>query len=580
MNVYLPFFRKYKTAFILAPSLVIIDVIGEIMQPKLMSQIVDQGVQQKNLHEVISTGLIMLLLSIVAIIGNFGNIYYSSKASVGFATELRLGLFKKIQTFSFLNIDNFSSASLVNRLTNDVNILQTVIMMSLRLFFRAPLMLFFGIFMAARINTQLAIIIAVAIPVLAVSIYIILSKSYPYFLKMQQKLDQVNGAVQQDLMNIRVVKSFVRESFEEKHFALFNTNLKEASIRASAIVVMVTPVMMLIMNFSIVAVVWFGGTKIIAGTMHIGQMMSFIVYITQILMALTMLSMTIMSFSRASASSNRIVEVLHTQADIEDTPLVAQKNITIKSGKVEFRNVAFKYHKDAKEYVLKNISFIINPGEQIAIIGATGSAKSTLVQLIPRLYETSKGKILINDIELKNYPLLNLRSSIGMVLQKNQLFSGTIKENLKWGNPAATDEEIIQVCKEAQAHDFIRSFPEQYETELGQGGVNLSGGQKQRICIAAALLKNPKILILDDSTSAVDSTTEAKIQQAFKQNLKKVTIFIIAQRISSVQRADKIIVLDDGQIAGIGTHHELLKSNQTYQEIYNSQRQKGPKNVC
>ncbi|MET4141716.1 ABC transporter ATP-binding protein [Pedobacter sp. UYP1] len=574
MNAYFPFLKKYLTAFLMAPLLVFVDVMGEIVQPVLMSRIVDQGVQEKNLHYIIITGITMLVLSIVAIIGNVGNIYYSSKASVGFAAELRQGLFRKIQTFSFLNIDKFSSASLVTRMTNDINIIQNVVMMSLRLLIRAPLMLVFGVFMAARINSSLAFIIAVAIPVLGISIFFILRKSFPYFLRMQQKLDHVNGAIQEDLMNIRVVKSFVRESFEEKKFSISNNSLRDAAIKASAIVVMVTPVMMLVMNISIVAVVWFGGKKIISGTMHIGQLMSFITYITQILMSLTMLSMTIMAFSRAGASSKRVLEVLNADVDIVDTPSALERNIKIKAGKVEFRNVAFKYHKEAKRYVLNSINFIAHPGEQVAIIGATGSAKSTLVQLIPRLYEVGKGKILIDDLELKDYSLKNLRNSIGMVLQKNQLFSGTIKDNLRWGNPGATQEEIILACQEAQAHDFIMSFPKQYETELGQGGVNLSGGQKQRICIAMALVKHPLILILDDSTSAVDSTTEAKIQDEFKLHLKEVTIFIIAQRISSVQLADKIIVLDSGKIVGMGTHHELMKTNKTYQEIYHSQQQK------
>ncbi|MFY0255363.1 ABC transporter ATP-binding protein [Chitinophaga sp. 30R24] len=574
MTEYLKFLKKYKTAFILAPLLVVVDVIGEIVQPQLMSQIVDQGIQHKNIHYVIVTGGIMLILSFVAIVGNVGNIYYSSKASVGFAAALRSGLFKKIQTFSFLNIDHFSSASLVTRLTNDVNIIQTVVMMSLRLLIRGPLMLIFGVIMAARINSSLAFIIAIAIPVLGLSIFFILQKGFPYFVKMQQKLDMVNAAIQENLINIRVVKSFVRESFEENKFAIANNDLRNIAIKASGIVVMVMPVMMLVMNISIVAVVWFGGRKIIAGTMQIGHLMSFITYITQILMSLTMLSMTIMTFSRAGASSDRILEVLNTTVDIQDSPSVLANHLKVKQGKVEFKGVSFKYHPESEEYVLKDINFIAQPGEQIAIIGATGSAKSTLVQLIPRLYDVTKGQVLIDNIDVRDYSLNNLRSSIGMVLQKNQLFSGTIKDNLKWGNPLATDDDIIRAAKDAQAHDFIMSFPKQYETILGQGGVNLSGGQKQRICIAAALIKQPNMLILDDSTSAVDSTTEMKIRDAFQVDLKQVTLFIIAQRISSIQSADKIIILDNGEIVGMGKHAELMQSNKAYQEIYYSQQQK------
>lgn len=573
MTEYFPFLQNYKKAFILAPLLVIIDVIGEIVQPQLMSQIVDQGVLPKNLHYILSTGLLMLGLSFVAIAGNVGNIYFSSKASVGFVSELRKGLFKKIQTFSFLNIDHFSSASLVTRLTNDVNIIQTVVMMSLRMLIRGPLMLVFGVIMATRINSSLAYIIAVAIPVLGLSIFFILQKGFPYFVKMQQKLDAVNAAIQENLVNIRVVKSFVREPFEGKKFAVANDDLKTIATKASGIVVMVMPVMMLVMNISIVAVVWFGGRQIVAGTMQIGHLMSFITYITQILMSLTMLSMTIMTFSRAGASSNRVLEILKTKADIKDSSQAFANSLKIQHGKVEFKGVSFKYHSGSVEDVLKDITFVAEQGEQIAIVGATGSAKSTLVQLIPRLYDVTEGQVLIDGIDVRDYTMQNLRERIGMVLQKNQLFSGTIKDNLKWGNPQASDDDIVRAARNAQAHDFIMSFPQQYETILGQGGVNLSGGQKQRICIAAALLKKPAILILDDSTSAVDSTTEAKIKDTFKTGFRNVTTFIIAQRISSVQSADKIIVLDNGEIVGMGSHAELLRSNKAYQEIYYSQQQ-------
>lgn len=572
MKKYIPFFRNYKKALLLAPGLVIIDVLCEIVQPELMSKIVDLGVSQKSMSYIFHIGGIMVVLSLIAIAANIGNIYYSSHASVGFAAELRKGLFNKIQQFSFSNIDRFSSASLVTRLTNDVNIIQVVIMMSLRLLIRAPLMLLFAVIIAIRINAGLALIIAVAIPILSICIYMILSRGLPYFVKMQQKLDHVNAVIQETLVNVRVVKSFVREDFEKKKFGRSNDELREMAVKASGMVVLIMPVMQLVMNLSIVAIVWFGGNKIISGSFQVGQLMSFITYITQILMSLMMLSMTIMTFSRAEASSDRILEVLNTNVDIVDSPASIEKKFLVKKGKVQFENVFFKYHPDGSEYVLKNINFTVQPGETIAIIGATGSAKSTLVQLIPRLYDVSKGRILVDDIDSREYTLQNLRSGIHMSPQQNILFSGTIKQNLKWGNPAASDEEVITAAKDAQAHDFIVSFPKQYETVLGQSGVNVSGGQKQRLCIARAIIKKPAILILDDSTSAVDVATEAKIRESFNSHLQGTTLFIIAQRISSIQSADRIILLDNGEMMGIGTHEEMLASSPIYQEIFNSQQ--------
>ena len=572
MKKYFPFFSNYKKALILAPALVVIDVVCEIVQPELMSKIVDNGVMQKSLPYILQTGALMVGLSLIAIAANIGNIYYSSHASVGFAAELRKGLFNKIQQFSFSNLDKFSSASLTTRLTNDINILQEVVMMSLRLLIRAPLMLLFAVFIAIRINAALASVIAIAIPVLSVSIYIILRRGLPFFEKVQQQLDKANLIVQESLVNVRVVKSFVREDFEKKKFGRTNDELRQMSIKASGMVVLIMPVMQLVMNVSIVAIIWFGGNKIIAGTFQVGQLMSFITYITQILMSLMMLSMTIMTFSRAEASSERVLEVLNTEVDIVDSPAAKEKNLPVKQGKVQFENVFFKYHAEGNEYVLKNINLIIHAGETIAIIGATGSAKSTMVELIPRLYDVSKGRILIDDVDVRDYTLQNLRSGIRLVLQQNELFSGTIKQNLLWGKPQASDEEMISAAKDAQAHDFIMSFPQQYETVLGQSGVNISGGQKQRLCIARAILNKPVILILDDSTSAVDTDTDAKIRASFSQHLTNTTILIIAQRISSIQSASKIIVLDNGEIIGNGTHDELMKSNEVYQEIYHSQQ--------
>jgi ATP-binding cassette subfamily B multidrug efflux pump len=574
MKQYLPFFKAYKKALLVSTLLVMADVVFEIVQPELMSRIVDRGIQNRDIHYILETGGIMVFLSLLAIVANTGNIYYSSVASVGFVTGLRKSLFQKILRFSFANIDQFTTASLTTRMTNDANTLQEVVMMSLRLLIRSPLMLVSAVIIAIHINRDLALIIAVAIPVLAISIYFILRKGIPLFIRMQQKMDRVNGAVQENLMNVRVVKSFVREGFEMKKFAVSNDDLRAIAVRASGTVVMVMPAMQLVMNVSIVAILWLGGGKIMAGTLQVGQLISFITYITQILMSLMMLSMTIMTFSRASASSGRILEVLNAKIDITDSPRAIQNERQITKGKITFKNVFFKYHAEGNEFVLKNIDLTIQPGETIALIGATGSAKSTLVQLIPRLYEVSSGQVLIDDVDVRDYSLENLRKGVGMVLQKNELFSGSIAQNLRWGNPLATDEEIRTAAKSAQADEFIRSFPRQYETQLGRGGVNVSGGQKQRLCIAMALLKKPAILILDDSTSAVDTATEARLRAAFRTQLKGTTLLIIAQRISSIQSADRIVLLDDGSIIAVGTHAQLMATCQDYQEIYYSQQPK------
>ncbi len=571
MKSYLPFFKAYKKALLISTLLVIADVLFEIVQPALMSRIVDQGIQNRNIPYILQTGGLMVFLALLAIVANAGNIYYSSIASVGFVTGLRKSLFQKILQFSFSNIDHFSTASLTTRLTNDANTLQEVVMMSLRLLIRSPLMLVSAVIIAIHINRDLAVIIAIAIPVLAITIYFILRKGIPLFILMQQKMDHVNAAVQENSTNVRVVKSFVRENYEKKKFALSNDELRAIAVRASGTVVMVMPAMQLVMNISIVAILWLGGGKIIAGSLQVGELISFITYITQILMSLMMLSMTIMTFSRASASSGRILEVLNARVDIIDPPEPLQKDIHITNGKITFKDVFFKYHAEGNEFVLKNINLTVLPGETVALIGATGSAKSTLVQLIPRLYDVSSGQVLIDDTDVRSYTLETLRKGIGMVLQKNELFSGTIAQNLRWGNPTATDEEIHAAAASAQADEFIRSFPRQYETQLGRGGVNISGGQKQRLCIAMALLKKPAILILDDSTSAVDTATEARLRETFRTQLKGTTLIIIAQRISSIQSADRIILLDDGAILAEGTHTELMATCTAYQDIYYSQ---------
>ncbi|MBN8858946.1 MAG: ABC transporter ATP-binding protein [Sphingobacteriales bacterium] len=571
MRNFYPYLKPYKRSFIIIPLFVLIDVVCEISQPRLMSAVVDGGILNKDLHYVLKTGLAMIGLALVAILANLGNIYYSSAASVGFVTSLRRGLFYKIQTFSFADTDYFSSASLTTRITNDANVLQQVLMMSLRMLLRAPLMLIFAVVFAIMINKELALVLAFSIPVLAISIYLLLRKGLPYFIKMQKRVDRLNATVQENLLNVRVVKAFVRQDFEKEKFEKVNTDLMTIAEKASGIVIMIMPVMQLIMGISLVAVTWFGGQKVMAGSLPLGGLMSFLSYIAQILIALMILSMTFMMLSRAIASGDRIEEVLLKASSLTNTPGAAEKGLKVKHGSIRFDHVSFRYSAGSEKANLEHISFDIEAGSTVAIIGGTGSGKSTLVQLIPRLYDVSSGAVCIDGVNVKDYTLAELRSSIGIVLQQNQLFSGTIYDNLKWGDPNASEAEITEAARIASADDFIRSFPDGYQTMLGQGGVNLSGGQKQRICIARTLLKKPAILILDDSTSALDITTDRNIREGLDKYLSNTTVLIIAQRISSVQHADKIIVLDEGRVAGMGQHASLLNDNAIYQEIYQSQ---------
>lgn len=573
MKQYLKYFEKYKVPVVLAPLMMILECISDIVQPILMSNIVDIGIANMNLSYTVKTGIFMILIALLAACTGILNAIFSSKAAVGFATELRKSLFKRVQSFSFSNIDEFSTASLITRLTSDITQLQNVVTMGLRIFIKAPFMLVFAAIMAVSINKDLALILVCSIPILFIGIMFILKKGFPMFSIMQQKLDKVNESIRENLTNVRVVKSFVRQDYEKQKFKKSNDDLTNSTMKAMNIVIVNMPLMMFVMNFTTIAVIWFGGKQIAVGDFEVGKLMAFINYIFHILMSLMMVSMTLIMFSRAGASSKRILEVLNTESDIADSPNA--KDIKVSKGKIEFKNVSFKYNKDNEEYTLKDINFTVNAGEILAIVGATGSAKTSLVQLIPRLYDVTEGQVLVDDVDVRDYKIKNLRDGVGMVLQKNVLFSGTIKENLKWGNENATDDQIVEVCKDAQANDFIMSFTDKYDTDLGQGGVNVSGGQKQRLCIARAMLKKPAILILDDSTSAVDTATEAKIRESFNDNLKGTTKIIIAQRISSVVSADKILVVDDGKIVGIGNHKELLENNQTYQEIYYSQKEKG-----
>ena len=573
MKFYWKYVKPHIKYFIIGPILMMAEVVGEVVLPYLFSRLINNGIPNGNTGYIIGIGVAMIIFTLTMMIGGLGGNYFNAKASISFAADLRKDAFRKVQEYSFANIDQFSTGSLVTRLTNDITQVQNTIRMGLIMLLRSPGMLIGGLIMAVRMNASLAVILAVVIPILAVAQFFILRTGFPRFSRMQQKIDALNSSVQESLTNVRVIKSCVRSDVEKKRFFDANRDLKESSIHAFKVMIMTMPVMMLMMNITTLAVVWFGGNQIIAGKMPVGDLTAFTTYIVQILMSLNMLSMVILMGSRAAASAKRIKEVLLAEVDLTDDQ-ATQKEKKVEQGELEFRNVSFKYYKEKPEYVLENISFRAKPGQIVGIIGSTGSGKTSLVQLIPRLYDTYSGDVLVDGVNVKDYSLHNLRNGVGMVLQKNVLFSGTIEENLEWGDEDASIEEVQAAAKAAQAHDFIQGFTEGYHTELGQGGVNVSGGQKQRLCIARALLKKPKILILDDSTSAVDTATEARIRESFKGSLKDTTKLIIAQRISSVMDADQILVLDEGKIVGKGTHDELLKDCEAYQEIYYSQMDK------
>lgn len=550
------------------------EVAGEIVLPKIMATMIDYGIGDAQaglgVGYILSRAAMMIGFICIMIIGGIGGHYFSVKASISFSADLRQGVFKKVQKFSFKNIDNFSTGSLVTRLTNDITQIQNMVRMLLIMAMRSPGMLIGGIIMACSINARLAAILFVIIPILAIVIAMLLKTAFPRFGIMQKKLDNLNSGIQENITNVRVIKSFVRQKFETDKFDKANDDLMNSTLRAMKIVVTTMPVMTLAMNITTLVVVWTGGNFVISGSMGVGELTAFTTYITQILTSLMMVSMLFLQLSRALASSARVKEVLKTDVDLTDDK-ASRKDKKVTEGRVEFQNVCFKYYENREENILKNISFTAEPGEVVGIIGTTGSGKSSLVQLIPRLYDVTAGEVLVDGVNVKEYGLENLRNGVGMVLQKNVLFSGSIADNLRWGDENATDEEIRAAADAAQADGFVTSFTEGYNMELGQGGVNVSGGQKQRLCIARALLKKPKILILDDSTSAVDTATEAKIREAFSTSLKGSTEIIIAQRISSVIDADKIVVLEDGKIAGIGSHSELIQSCGEYRDIYYSQ---------
>ncbi len=574
---WMKYVKPYLLYFILGPLCMIIEVVGEVLMPLYLAEVIN-GAIAGTLTTGSSLGVMgkMIATAIIMMIGGVGGSYFGAKASVNFASDLRADLFRKVQGYSFANIDRFSTGSLVTRLTNDVTQVQNFVNMMLRMMLRSPGMLIGGVIMAIRLSPSLSIVMAVTIPLLLLAIAFIIARGMPRFTRMQTKIDTLNSTVQENITNVRVVKSFVREDFETEKFSDANKNLKSAGISAMKNMIFMQPVQTFFMYITTGLVIWFGSQLVInnfdAGitTFSVGELSAFINYVTQILFSLMMVTMMLMFSSRALASAKRIAEIMKEEIDIKDSENV-DSDAQIEKGRIEFRNVTYRYYKNSAEPVLDNVSLTIESGQTVGIIGSTGCGKTTLVSLIPRLYDTDEGEVLIDGKNVKDYSLYNPREGVGMVLQKNVLFSGTIEENLRWGNENATDEQMRAAAESAQADKFVKNFTLGYETELGQGGVNVSGGQKQRLCIARALLKNPKIIILDDSTSAVDTATEAQIRRAFREELAESTKIIIAQRISSVKDADMIIVMDDGRITGIGTHDELMQSNVEYQEIYNSQ---------
>ena len=561
---------EYKKQAILSPITIIGEVVMEVTIPLVMAKIIDNGIKEGRISYVAGMGALMVGMALLSLF--FGAIAarLSSVAAMGFAKNLRGALFRKVQDFSFANVDKFSTASLTTRLTTDVTNLQNAFMMFIRMAFRSPIMLISATTMAVSINAKLSIVFLFAIPILGGAVFIIISKAHPRFEKMLKEYDNMNAKVQENLVGIRVVKAFSREEYEKKRFNENTDSVRRAQVFAEKLIIMSMPIMQLCMYGSICAILWFGGNMAVDGGIATGELSSFIMYVAQILMSLMMLSMLFIMFVISRASLQRIYEVLSEEPTIKDK----ESGISAEDGSVSFRNVSFSYFNDMNNLALSHIDLDILSGETIGIIGGTGSSKTSLVQLIPRLYDATEGDVIVGGHNVKEYALDTLRNQVAMVLQKNVLFSGTIKENLRWGNENATDEEIVAACKSACAHDFIMSFPDGYDTDLGQGGVNVSGGQKQRICIARALLKKPRIIILDDSTSAVDTATDSSIRKAFREDLADTTTIIIAQRISSVMDADRIIVMDNGKITDVGTHDQLMQTSSIYREVYDSQ-QKG-----
>ena len=556
------------------------EAIFELLIPLVMSDIVDVGIATGDQSYILQKGILMVVMAMVSLAFGLGAAACSATAGMGFGANLRAAEYDHIQEYAFSNIEKFSTASLVTRLTNDVNNMQMTLMFGMRLLVRAPVMLVCALFLSIRISYQLSNVFLVALPLLAVSVGLILTKASPMFRSMQEKTDALNLVVQEDLTGIRVVKSFVREDHEREKFAKRNLDLKANAQRAFGMVVINMPIMMLIVYGTIIAVMWFGGQMVNAGTLEAGKLITFFTYITQIMMSLMMVSMIFMMMTRSVACARRIREVLEERPAITDDKAVTDTDADgntapaqVKDGSIDFDHVSFKYHPEASEWILRDVTLHIRSGQTVGILGGTGSAKTTLVSLIPRLYEATEGTVSVGGRPVSEYTMEHLREEVGMVLQKNTLFSGTIRENLLWGNPAATDEQLWAACRSACADEFLERMPDGLDTDLGQGGVNVSGGQKQRLCIARAILKQPKVLILDDSTSAVDTATDAKIRAAFASELKDTTKLIIAQRVTSVCEADLILVMDGGRVVAQGTHEELMKTCEIYREVYESQQE-------
>ena len=571
--------RQYKRQSLLAPLFVTFEVILEVLIPTIMAYLIDNGINKGDMNVIAKTGLILVVTCIISLICGILSGKFAAEASTGFAANLRKDMFYNVQNFSFENIDKFSTSSIVTRLTTDITNIQNAYQMIVRVAVRSPIMLVFSLVMSFMLNPRLALVFIIAIPILGIGLYIIMSKAHPIFKRLFNKYDDLNLVVQENLRGMRVVKSFVREDFEEKKFKGVSNEIYKNSVGAERLLMLNMPLMQFTMYLCMLLISWFGAKLILSDTMTTGELMSMFSYASQILMSLMMFSMVFVMIIMSKASAERIAEILDEKSTMENKE---KPVFEVKDGSIDFENVDFSYSHHIREEekdimsapVLSNINLHINSGETVGIIGATGSSKSSLVQLIPRLFDVTGGSVKVGGIDVRDYDIETLRNQVSMVLQKNELFSGTIKDNLRWGNEKATDEDIERVCRLAQAHDFIMEFPDKYDTVIDQGGSNVSGGQKQRLCIARALLKKPKILILDDSTSAVDTKTDALIRKAFAEEIPDTTKIIIAQRISSVQDSDKIVILENGHINAVGTHEELLKNSDIYSELYKSQ-QKG-----